>query len=497
MIEEKMELIPDAHLLLMSLRSVGYKTETAIADIIDNSISAEATEVHVDFIWGGNNSKIFIWDNGHGMSHDELITSMRIGSANPLDERASNDLGRFGMGMKTAAFSLGKRLFVMTKNGDDVSNATWDLSFIENSQDGKWNLLVNGDATKYQNLIAGVGDLPGFTMLVIDELDRLIDSDNLEKSKKSFFRIVENVKKHVGMIFHRFIEEDGLQIFFGEDLVEAWNPFIINNSATQELSEEEHWELDKKIVIQPYVLPHKTKFSNAEEYENAQGHKGWNAHQGVYVYRNRRLLVYGTWFDFLKKEPAFNLARIKLDITSASDYDWKIDIKKSVATPPLYIRDMLERAIMVCTSSSAKVYNSRGAYSKNPTAQHLGYVWEQRKNRAGAYSFYVNKKHPLLIEINKRLDDDGKDILKAYMALIESYAPFMQSGLAGYIGDSKKNLIDESEKAADIMEAKSYIRRYLENGFSREEVENIVLGMPNYKYIEDELKILFEEENYD
>lgn len=121
------------------------------------------------------------------MSHDELITSMRIGSANPLDERASNDLGRFGMGMKTAAFSLGKRLFVMTKNGDDVSNATWDLSFIENSQDGKWNLLVNGEATKYQNLIAGVGDFPGFTMLVIDELDRLIDSDNLEKSKKSFF----------------------------------------------------------------------------------------------------------------------------------------------------------------------------------------------------------------------------------------------------------------------------------------------------------------------
>ncbi len=497
MSEEKIELIPDAHLLLMSLRSVGYKTETAIADVIDNSISADATEIHVNFIWNGEKSQLCIWDNGHGMTYNELISSMKIGSSNPLDERTSNDLGRFGMGMKTAAFSLGKRLFVMTKNGEEISNATWDLSFIENSNDGKWNLLVNGDINDFQSLIPNIDNCSGFTMLIIDELDRLIDVDKLEKSKKSFYRILENVKKHVGMIFHRFIEDDGLKIFFGDDLVEAWNPFVIDNSATQELSEEEHRESDKRIVIQPYVLPHKTKFASNEDYEKAQGYKGWNAHQGVYVYRNRRLLVYGTWFDFIKKEPAFNLARIKLDITSTSDYDWKIDIKKSVATPPLYIRDMLERAIIVCTSASTKVYNSRGAYSKNPTAQHLGYVWEQRKNRAGAYSFYVNKKHPLLIGINKRLDNSGKEILKAYMALIESYAPFIQSGLVDYLGNRANNTVDESEKIADIVEAKNYIKRYLENDFSKEEVENIVLGMPNYRYIETELKKIFEEEKYD
>ena len=497
MSEEKIELIPDAHLLLMSLRSVGYKTETAIADIIDNSISAEASEIHVDFMWDGTKSKICIWDNGHGMSCEELISSMKIGSSNPLDVRNSNDLGRFGMGMKTAAFSLGKRLFVMTKNENEISNATWDLSFIEKSNDGKWNLLVNGDIESIDTISPKLKDYSGYTLLIIDELDRIIDSDNIEKSKKSFYRILENVKKHVGMIFHRFIEEDGLKIFFGDELIEAWNPFVIKNSATQELSEEEHWEGNKRVVIQPYVLPHKTKFASDEDYESAQGYKGWNAHQGIYVYRNRRLLVFGTWFDFLKKEPAFNLARIKLDITSDSDYDWKIDIKKSVATPPLYIRDMLERAIMVCTAASTKVYNSRGAYSKNPTAQHLGYVWEQRKNRAGSYTFYINKKHPLLIDVNKRLDETGREVLKAYMALIESYAPFMQSGLVDYLGSSSTQKVENSEKLADITEAKNYIKRYLENDFSKEEVESIVLGMPNYKYIEDELKKIFEEENYD
>lgn len=336
--EKKIELIPDAHLLLMSLRSVGYKAETAIADIIDNSISAEASEIHINFIWDGTKSKISIWDNGHGMSYDELISSMKIGSSNPLDERNSNDLGRFGMGMKTAAFSLGKRLFVLTKSENEISNASWDLGFIEESNDGKWNLLVNGDFDNLDVPVSDINGYAGFTFLIIDELDRIVDFDNIEKSKKNFYRILENVKKHIGMIFHRFIEEDGLKIYFGDELINPWNPFVIDNSATQELSEEELWEGDKKVVIQPYVLPHKTKFACEEDYEKAQGYKGWNAHQGVYVYRNRRLLVFGTWFDFLKKEPAFNLARIKLDINSDSDYDWKIDIKKSVATPPLYVR---------------------------------------------------------------------------------------------------------------------------------------------------------------
>ena len=495
MYENIIELVPDANLLLTSLRSVGYKTETAIADIVDNSISAGASEIHIDFIWDDTKSKICIWDNGKGMSYEELISSMKIGSANPMDERESSDLGRFGMGMKTAAFSLGKRLSVTSRKGDETSNAVWDLSYIENSKDGKWNLIVNKSADSQEEYF--IGEFDNSTTLVIDDLDRLVAVENLSKSKTNFYKTLERVKTHIGMIFHRFIEEDGLRIYFGKDVIEAWNPFCIENSATQELSEEEYWEVDKQVTIQPYVLPHKTKFACIEEYENAQGPKGWTAQQGIYVYRNRRLLVFGTWFDIIRKEPAFNLARIKLDITSASDYDWKIDIKKSVATPPLYIRDMLERAVYVCTTASSKVYNSRGAYSKNPTSQQLGYVWEQRKNRVGSYAFYVNKKHPLLMQINNRLDDEGKEILKAYLALIESCAPFVKSGITEYLGDRKKADADNADKLADIEEAKRYIKKFFDNGFAKEEIETIILGMPNYRYIESELKKLFEEESYD
>ena len=132
----RVELAPDAHLLMASLRSVGYKTETAISDILDNCIAAHATEVHVDFSWNKEDSTIAIYDNGDGMEKCSLIASMKIGSADPSEKRMSDDLGRFGMGMKTAAFSMGKRLRVITKKENKISTACWELDYIENQQDG-------------------------------------------------------------------------------------------------------------------------------------------------------------------------------------------------------------------------------------------------------------------------------------------------------------------------------------------------------------------------
>lgn len=500
MVIQNVELIPDAHLLLSSLRSVGYKVEMAIADIIDNCIGAHSTEIHIDFTWNEEKSTIAIYDNGDGMEKDFLISSMKIGSSDPAIKREAEDLGRFGMGLKTAAFSMGKKLRVITRKSGLYSTACWDLDYIASLNDGKWRLLV--DDIEYESVFK---EYPKFrsekdgTFILIENLDKLIDSFELKKSKNNFYRTIEKVKNHVGMIFHRFIEEDDLVIYFKDEIVEAWNPFVLSNNATQELSEEEYFDGVKYVLVQPYVLPHKTKFATEEDFKKAAGHKGWNAHQGVYVYRNRRLIVYGTWFDFLKKEPAFNLARIRLDMSADDDYDWKIDIKKSVATPPLYMRDILDRVISVCTAKSAKVYNSRGAYSKNPGSQQLGYVWEQRKNRLGVYMFYLNKKHPMLNKVFQQLGETGKSDLRAYLSLVEGCAPSVQSGLTTYLTNQTERSISDNDprKLADIKEAKEYIKQFLNNGFAKEEVASIILNMPNYKYIETELTKIFEEENYD
>ena len=113
--------IPRADATIQSYRAIGYDLPTAIADIIDNSLSAGAVNVWLMFEWDGDNSWITVRDDGCGMDEVELVNAMRPGSCSPLDERSERDLGRFGLGLKTAAFSQAKRLIVRSRRTDDAA----------------------------------------------------------------------------------------------------------------------------------------------------------------------------------------------------------------------------------------------------------------------------------------------------------------------------------------------------------------------------------------
>ena len=178
---KKIQSIPEARLLLESLRSVGYNEETAIADIIDNCISAKAHEIKIQFDW--EKKRIVISDDGLGMSSKDLIENMRIGSSDPNQVRDERDLGRFGMGMKTAAFSLGKKLTVVTKSNSTVSNASWDLEQIPSIG---WNLIIRDESeiSEFSSQIDEQG-----TVVIIENLDRVIDTDDEKKAKNKFSQI--------------------------------------------------------------------------------------------------------------------------------------------------------------------------------------------------------------------------------------------------------------------------------------------------------------------
>lgn len=476
---------PQASLLLESLRSVGYSEEAAIADIVDNAISADADKIIIDFNW--ENKYVSIVDNGQGMERDELFKNMQIGSSDPLVARSSKDLGRFGMGMKTAAFSLGRKVTVITSKDGKISNASWDLDKV--GEIG-WNLIIDDDGAynSFLDVFNGRG-----TAVVISILDNLVDDSDLTKSKKHFYTIIRKVEEHLKLVFHRFIEEDGLKIYVNsnQELL-AWNPFVPLNPATQELAEEEVWDPAYKTctIIQPYVLPHKTKYDSEKEYEDAAGFKGWNRNQGIYLYRNRRLIIYGTWFDIIRKEPAFNLARIRVDISSDADEDWKIDIKKSRASLPIYLKERMISAIDDCTTRSTKVFNSRGAYSKAPVAPNLDFVWEQTRNN-GNYSFKINKKHPLLNSIRMELQEDGCNRLKAYLSLIENFAPFMRNGVVDTINTGEAQQ-DNLQRQKDLADLTNYALVFKKQGFSDEEIIETLQGMAIYYYLKDEIESIVE-----
>lgn len=482
--------IPSANILLSSLRSVGYTPETAIADIVDNSLSANASTIAIEFDWP--KQVIIISDNGDGMSEQELLKSMNIGSSDPLDSRSIHDLGRFGMGMKTASFSLGKKLTVLTKNGGIINNASWDLDYVR--KEDKWQILVEESSSLFiQQLSDRLSEYNNGTTVCISNIDK-VKSSGSDNEKKKFYKMIDNVKNHLSLVFHRFMESGKISIIVNGTPLTPWNPFIPENNARQELEPEEVNENGHKVMIRPYVLPHKTKFANDDEAKDAGGYKGWLHHQGFYVYRNERLIIYGTWFGLFKKEMSFNLARIQLDIYSDSDFDWQIDIKKSKAVPPAYTDDIIRLAAEKATKQSVKVYNSRGTYSDrkgNANAPQLSYVWEQRKDSRGSYSFVLNKKHTLLNKLKTKLAPEQKELLNAYLNLVEKCSPMELSGINDM--SVNKGSLPENEYTELAFQAKRLISTLINNGSSKEEIRSLLQQLPDYTVLIDDFDNIYTE----
>ena len=491
---ESVTSIPSANILLSSLRSVGYTPETAIADIVDNSLSANASVVKIEFDWDIN--RIIITDNGDGMSNEDLIKSMSIGSSDPLDLRSIHDLGRFGMGMKTASFSLGKKLTVLSKCSSDLHNACWDLDYVR--QEDKWQILIEDINNPLISELSGrLSEYDNGTVICISSIDKVI-TDVTAAEKKKFYKMIDNIKNHLSLVFHRFMESGSITIYVNNTLLKPWNPFTPENNARQELEPEAVFENGHEVIIHPYVLPHKTKFANDDEVRKAGGYKGWLQHQGFYVYRNERLIIYGTWFGLFKKEISFNLARIQLDIYSDSDFDWQIDIKKSKAVPPAYTDEIIRLAAEKAARQSVKVYNSRGTYSDrkgSANAPQLGYVWEQRKDSRGSYSFVLNKKHTLLNKLKQSLNTEQKDLLNAYLNLVEKCSPMELSGVND-MAQSKGNLSAEEYDRLSY-QAQQLISTLAANGSSKEEIRVLFQQLPDYIPLLNDYDKLFSEAYYE
>lgn len=411
---------PNPSAMLHSLRAFGYTLEMAIADIIDNSITADATIIKISFKVEKYASFIRIEDNGKGMTLVELQRAMQLGSKNPLNDRENNDLGRFGLGLKTASFSQCKRFTVKTKQSDFYTRA-WDLDHIH--QSNSW-LLSNKpfDVSSENNL--GDFSYEKGTIVLWEKLDRLIETGIYEKDKENFYRKFEKVKIHLGLVFHRFLEENLLKIYVGEEEIKPFNPFYISDKIpSTELSTEQYSIGENQIFIHPYILPHESKLSESE-IKKLNILKGWNEHQGIFLYRNKRLILDGTWLDlpFRKKENQ-RLLRIQVDIPNTLDKQFQIDVKKSLAKVPDDLRDAFNRICKYAIDKATKVYSHRGSYVKRKNENNeMVYVWKTRQIK-GKKSYFINHEHPLFKIIYTAMDDSEKKMFKGFIKIIEESLP--------------------------------------------------------------------------
>lgn len=399
--------------MIETLRGLGYTTASALADIIDNSIGANATTVQIQFRWQGTTSTVSVIDNGDGMTDAELERAMRLGDRSPLDQRAPTDLGRFGIGLKTASFSQCRRLTVASIKHGTISCLRWDLDVLAANTDGAWHLL-EGPASASDHLLSPLCTTG--TLVLWENLDRIATPGATEQD---FLDLIDNVEAHLAMVFHRYLDgtDPRLHLAINNRPVRPWDPFLTNHAATWS-SPLEHLALgDERVEVQSHVLPHRDRLTTAE-FTIGAGQDGWTAQQGFYVYRNQRMLVAGNWLGLgpgkpWTKEEVHRLARIRLDIPNTADAEWKIDIRKATARPPLTLRNRLTRIADDTRARARRVFAHRGNIIPTAGGQPIANAWRAEHDRDGI-RYRIDTNHPAI----RAVLDDAATLTPQVMAML-------------------------------------------------------------------------------
>lgn len=410
---KSIDMPPDAASLMESTRAMGYSLQTAVADIIDNSIAAKASRVAIYF--SPVEKYIAFLDDGIGMSELELNRAMKYGSTNPLERRNKNDLGRFGLGMKTASLSQCEILTVISKKDDCITARRWDLNHIRRKN--TWELLE----LSLEEMIT----LPKFdllknlssgTLIVWQELNRMIQGDKISKKMSEKMDIVRG---HLSLVFHRYLAGEGtlekFSISINNGQIEPSDPFLQHRGTQRMDAYTINVANFPPIDVVPHMLPYPSKMSK-EDRQLLGITEDLQKNQGFYVYRNKRLIVWGTWFNRGRKDILSQLARIRIDIPTEFDHLWALDVKKSVANPPSSIRKNLDSLIENLSTQSRRTWEFRGRKEMSETVPNF---WNRLKTRDGGVIYEINDKHPLILKMTEKFlgcENDLKKILRLIAA---------------------------------------------------------------------------------
>lgn len=398
---------------IKSLRDIGYTFEVAVADVLDNSITAKAKNIQISCI--PDPKTVFtILDDGVGMSDSELINAMRLSSNDPDSARESSDLGKFGLGLKTASFSQCKDLTVLSKKDGMVSIKQWDLDYI--SKENEW-FLITPDISKYQSipLFEEFRNQESGTLVIWKGIDTFTEDDIPHK--------LDILRSHLSLVFHCFLEgivpgKKTMKISVNGQTLEPFNPFNPKHIATQQLVPEKIKYKNSEITVQPYILPHHSKLSQ-QEFDKYATEDGYTKSQGFYLYRAHRLLIHGTWWGLHRANDAHKLVRIKIDIPNNQDHDWGIDIKKSSANPVSEIKKDLKRIIAQVTPKGSRPYTGRGKKIEDKTTTRF---WELVADNKEIH-FAINREHPIIKNLEDTLREDQHHLLNVILMGLESYLP--------------------------------------------------------------------------
>ena len=490
--------IPKADSLMGSMRHIGYTFESAIADIIDNSIAAHSKNIQLSFPIDASNCFVSIMDDGIGLTEDELFNAMRYGSTACEETRNDDDLGRFGLGLKAASLSQCRVLSVVSKKNGKAFAFQWNYNHILKS--GKWDLIIL--SKEEQKALPTYDDFDmqtNGTLVVWQDFD-VIDKATNGQIYTTLCAYKETVSEYVSLIFHRFLNSHSLHIKLNQLDIEGLDPFLdskkekVTRQKVINLAINDSNGIERIVKVQPVILPF-YKDLTKKDIKLLGGDENLRTKQGYYIYRNNRLIIWGTWFGIQRGELTKN-ARVRVDFPNSLDDIWKIDIKKQNASIPLQIRNSLKRAVSEAMNLSVKQQTHRGR--KANVDEKIDYIWSRIQCRDNQFTYEINRESQFINLIKQKLTDDDMDYLEMFIEEIERNLPVQQIYIDRANNEYTENEIDDRDsdlKQKAIIMAQTALQ-YGDKSV-KEIIETIMSSEPfcYSKNLEAELKTHFKHEN--
>ncbi|MCI7034114.1 MAG: ATP-binding protein [Bacteroidales bacterium] len=422
--------IPKASTLMGSLRSMGYSFESAVADVIDNSISAHAKNIRILFPSTPlDELAIGILDDGDGMKGDVLFEAMRYGCLSAEEERVEDDLGRFGMGMKSASLSQCRCLTVVSFDGNTLNGFTWDYNHIIKTQDWIIQELEKYEIDKLP-YIEKLKEQKKGTLVIWQDFDVIYNSSG-GQVYSTLVDLRSSLENTLALIYHRFLSITGVQrlhMYINELDIKPLDPFLEQHPKTTikkeiELDIKDSNAIERIIKIRPFILPYATELREKDK-QLIGGIENLRAKQGFYIYRNKRLIIWGTWFGMKQRAELTKNTRIRVDIPNTLDDIWSIDIKKQQASIPKQILQRLKKAVDEALEFSIRQQTYRGRTEK--VDERIDYIWDRKRGRNNTFFYQINRESKLFQFVRDKMSDEDYGYLEMLLTEIENNLPIQQ-----------------------------------------------------------------------
>ncbi|TCC88781.1 ATP-binding protein [Pedobacter frigiditerrae] len=481
------DVSPNPEYLIKSIAEQGYSLETALADLMDNSISANATKIEALIKMDKEPFTLYLTDNGNGMNEEVLKSSMRFPSNSPESERGIIDLGRFGLGMKTASFSQTRCFTVISKQKGtlEYSGRTWDVAHLKKEK--RWELKINSQAEigillkDYSELSDGhlnrFENFEANTIVIwqgLYKFENYLEDDNRQKALKK--EITEVTSDYLSLVFHRFMErkEYPLEIRINNNLIIPFNPFPTEQKDFRPMEyKQRHFSTDT-IKMEGFILP-----SRSVE-ESKQRHSIWTTKnrglmdmEGIYIYRADRIILFGGWNGLIKKGPRLQLARLRVDVGNSVDHLLHLNVAKSQIVIPHDLKNAFENYIEELKIEAEREYFNRGIrkFAGNKKG-NVAQLFERVASNKGIL-LKLNAEFALTKSFKATLNDEQATLFRLISKMVNTQINEIRQAHqdTAYSGVSEKDEIEPMDLEKCIIELKK-------NGLSVESIrEDILPGL--------------------